>query len=203
MLENAGKARNLRRGRTRLRTVLAGASLTVALVLAGCSLDYGEQTEVEKQPENIPDTVAVGLVHRVNKGGRLQVQLEASRAESYSSSNTTVLTDAHFTEYDDKGALDTEGQADHLVYHTDTEDAEISGDVRVYSASEKADIRAQSLSWENKAKRLTATPEEKVLLRKDDGSFISGSGFLGDFRHRQLIFNGPVEGQYVWQEKKE
>ncbi len=196
MSEDPGKARKLTRA-------LAGTALAAAVTLAGCSLDYGEQTVVEKQPENIPDTVAVGLVHRVNKGGKLSVQLEAARAESFSSTNVTVLTDAHFTEYNDKGAMDTEGRADHLVFHTDTEDAEISGAVRVYSATEKANITAQSLSWENKSKRLTANPDERVVLKKDDGSFIAGSGFLGDFRHRQLVFNGPVEGQYVWEEKKE
>ena len=190
-------------GSAKLKGALAGAVVAVCLVFAGCSLDYGDQTVVEKQPENIPDTVAVGLVHRVNKGGKLSVELEASRAESFSSTNITVLSDAHFTEYDDKGAMDTEGRADHVIYHTDSEDAEISGAVQVYSAREKANIRADSLSWENKTKRLTAEPDEKVLLKKDDGSFIEGSGFLGDFRHRQLVFNGPVEGQYVWQEKKE
>ena len=190
-------------GTAKLRRALIGAVCAVSLVCAGCSLDYGDQTVIEKQPENIPDTVAVGLVHRVNKGGKVSVQLEASRAESFSSTSTTVLTDAHFTEYDDKGAMDTEGRANHVVFHTDSQDAEISGSVQVYSAREKANIRAESLSWVDKTKRLTADPDEKVLLKKDDGSFITGSGFLGDFRHRQLVFNGPVEGQYVWQEKKE
>ena len=190
-------------GKAILKRALVGLVLAVGLVGMSCSLDYGDQTVVEKQPENIPDTVAVGIVHRVNKGGKLSVQLEASRAESFSSTSTTVLSDAHFTEYDDKGAMDTEGRADHLVFHTDSENAEISGAVQVYSAREKANIRAESLSWENKTRRLTADPDEKVLLKKDDGSFITGSGFLGDFRHRQIVFNGPVEGQYVWQEKKE
>ena len=190
-------------GTAKLRRALVGAVLVLSLLCAGCSLDYGDQTVVEKQPENIPDTVAVGLVHRVNKGGKVSVQLEASRAESFSSTSTTVLTDAHFTEYDDNGAMDTEGRASHVVFHTDSQDAEISGAVQVYSAREKANIRAESLSWVDKTKRLTADPDERVLLKKDDGSFITGSGFLGDFRHRQIVFSGPVEGQYVWQEKKE
>ncbi len=30
-----------------------------------------------------------------------------------------------------------------------------------------------------------------MVLKKDDGSFITGSGFLGDFRHRQLISTVP------------
>jgi LPS export ABC transporter protein LptC len=187
------------------RAVIARLALSAVLAaaVAACSLDYGDQTEVEQQPQGIPDTVAIGLVHRVNNGGRLNVQMEASRAESYSSTNLTILSDAHFTEFDDKGALDTEGQAAHVVFHNDSQDAEISGSVRVYSATEKANILAKSLSWTDKEKRLTADPGETVVMKKDDGSYISGSGFLGDFRRRQLVFDGPVQGKYVWTEKNE
>jgi hypothetical protein len=69
-------------------------------------------------------------------------------------------------------------------------------------AAEKGAVTASSLSWENKSKRLTAPPEEQVHISKDDGSFISGSGFVGDFRTRQLVFSGPVQGSYVSEEKK-
>ena len=40
------------------------------------------------------------------------------------------------------------------------------------------------------------------MVKKDDGSFIQGTGFVGDFRTRQVTFSGPVEGTYVWEEKK-
>jgi hypothetical protein len=87
------------------------------------------------------------------------------------------------------------------VYHTDTENAEISGKVSVHSASEKGDVSADSLSWANKEKLLTAPPGERVTIHKDDGTSISGRGFVGDFRTRQVTFSGPVQGTYVWQEE--
>ncbi|MGA2477249.1 MAG: LPS export ABC transporter periplasmic protein LptC [Spirochaetia bacterium] len=179
--------------------VLAAAAL---LMVASCHLNYGQATTEETTPQGLPDTVAIGLVHKIHKDGRLSLELEAARAETFNADKTTVLTDARFVEYDAQGGKATEGQADKVVFHSDTENAEISGDVHVHSASEKGAVTASSLSWENKSKRLTAPPGEQVHISKDDGSFISGSGFVGDFRTRQLVFTGPVQGSYVSEEKK-
>ncbi len=178
--------------------IMAGA----CLALAGCSMDYRATEVAEKVAEGIPDTVAVGIVHKIYKNGHLSLILEASRAETFNAQKKTVLTGAHFEELDDKGAVATEGRAGLIVYHSDTENAEISQSVSVRSASEKAIVSADALSWENKPKRLNATPGETVVIRKDDGTFIQGTGFAGDFRTRQVTFGGPVEGKYVWQEKK-
>jgi hypothetical protein len=40
-----------------------------------------------------------------------------------------------------------------------------------------------------------------VTIRKEDGSTLTGTGFGGDFRKRQLTFGGPVQGTYVWEAK--
>ncbi len=179
----------------------AAAALAAAILVAGCSLDYKEAGTEEQAAEGTPDTVALGLLHKIHKNGRLSMELEATRAETYSTAAKTILTDAHFIEFDDKGAKATEGRAHRIVYHTDTENAEISGMVNVHSASEKGEVSAESLAWANKEKRLTAPPDERVTIRKDDGTSISGSGFVGDFRTRQVTFSGPVQGTYVWTEE--
>jgi LPS export ABC transporter protein LptC len=202
-----GRSRGARGPSTGAHRALSGAlgvaALAAACLWAGaCSLDYTQATTEEQTSHGLPDTVAVGLVHKIHKDGRLSLELEAARAETYNETKTTVLKDARFVEYDKQGGKATEGQADKVVYHTDTENAEISGDVRVHSASEKGSVSATALAWENKTKKLSAPPEEEVFIRKDDGSFISGSGFLGDFRTRELTFAGPVKGSYVWEEKK-
>jgi len=179
----------------------AAAAFTAALLVAGCSLDYKEAAAEEQAAEGIPDTVALGLVHKIHKNGRLSMELEAARAETYSAAAKTILTDAHFIEFDDKGQKATEGRAHRVVYHTDTENAEISGMVNLHSASERGEVSAESLAWANKEKRLTAPPDERVVIHKDDGTTISGRGFVGDFRTRQVTFSGPVQGIYVWTEE--
>jgi len=192
-----------RENRSRPSPIAAAAvALAAALLVAGCSLDYKEAAAEEQAAEGIPDTVALGLVHKIHRNGRLSMELEAARAETYSAAAKTILTDAHFIEFDDKGGKATEGRAHRVIYHTDTENAEISGMVSVHSASEKGEVSAESLAWANKEKRLTAPADEKVTIRKDDGTSISGRGFVGDFRTRQVTFSGPVQGIYVWTEEK-
>lgn len=199
-----------RAGKDRCRTALsrsAGAAwkllaaMGLAALVAGCSIDYGEAGSAEKEVEGVPDTVAVDIVHRVHKDGRLSLELSASRAVSYSDKNQTVLSNARFTTFDDKGAPSTDGRARTVVFHTDTENAEISGGVQVHSATEKGEVNADSLYWVNKTRKLSAPPAEQVVIRKDDGSALTGSGFSGDFSRRQLVFTGPVQGSYVWQPK--
>jgi len=165
-------------------------------------MDYRATEVAEKAGEGVPDTVAIGIVHKIFKNGHLSMVLAASQAETFNTQKKTVISDAHFEELDNKGKKVTEGQADQIVFHSDTENAEISGSVSVHSASEKARVLANSLSWENKGKRLTAAPGEIVEIKKDDGSFIHGTGFVGDFRTREVTFSGRVEGTYVWEEKK-
>ena len=179
----------------------AAAALALC-ALAACSMDYRSTEVAEKTGTGVPDTVAVGIVHKIFKNGHLSFILEASQAETFNSQKETIISNARFQELDDKGKIVTNGQAGQIVYHSDTENAEISGAVNVHSASEKAQVSADSLSWQNKEKRLSAAPGEMVTVRKDDGSFIQGTGFVGDFRTRQVTYSGPVDGTYVWEEKK-
>ena len=199
---SAGKAG--RRSRlSAARAALGAAAAGALLAAAGCSLDYRATEVEEKAGEGVPDTIAVGLVHKIHRNGHLSLVLEAARAETFNAQKRTILTDARFEERDADGATATEGKAGRIVYHTDTENAEISGSVSVRSASEKASVFAASLTWQNKDKRLSAPPAEQVVVRKEDGSFIQGLGFVGDFHARQVTFSGRVEGKYVWQEKKQ
>jgi LPS export ABC transporter protein LptC len=133
----------------------------------------------------------------VNRDGRLSLELTAARAETWNDAKETILSDARFVQFDDTGAQATEGEAKKVVFHTDTENADVTGGVRVRSETEKGTVTAENLSWDNDARTLRAPPDEVVSLRKDDGSSLSGTGFEGDFRRRELTFTGPVRGTYV------
>ncbi len=178
------------------RTARAGI-LLAALGAAACSIDSGATAGEGPSAETIPDTVAVGVVHRIHKDGRLSLELTASRAETWNDTKETILTDTRFTEFDQAGATATKGEARKVIFHSDTENADISGGVRVRSESEKGNVTAETLSWDNTTRRLSAPAQEIVTLRKDDGTSISGSGFLGDFKTRELTFSGPTRGTYV------
>jgi LPS export ABC transporter protein LptC len=178
------------------RGVARALLLLAALGTAACSIDNVTGGE-GPAAGSVPDTVAVGVVHRVHQDGHLSLELTATRAETWNDEKQTILSDTHFTEFNQDGTAATEGQARKVVFHSDTENADISGGVKVRSNVEKGDVSADSLSWDNKARRLTAPALEVVTLVKDDGTSISGTGFLGDFRSRELTFSGPVTGTYV------
>jgi LPS export ABC transporter protein LptC len=184
-----------------MRLMRRAAVLLVVIAAAGCSLDY-RAAEFEAQgTENIPDAVTTGLVYRVMKNSQLSLQLEASRAETYNERKQTELSDVRLTEYDSQGASITQGRADSVVFHSDTQDAEISGSVFVHSDVQEGDISTEGLSWKNKDKTLTADPNELVVVSKDDGSYISGRGFSGDFKKNEIRFSGPVEGAFEYENK--
>jgi LPS export ABC transporter protein LptC len=176
----------------------ASLLLLASALLAGCSLDYGAVQGEERIADTIPDTVAIEVTHKVHEDGRLALELEAGRTETWGAQKKMVLEEVRFVQYAEDSSPATSGEARRVVYHTDTENAEVSGSVRVYSQAEKAGIAAPSLSWESKPKRLTAPAGAVVRITKDDGSSISGTGFSGDFRTREVSFSGPVEGTYVW-----
>lgn len=175
--------------------------ILIALCAAGCSLDYSSaQVEVEAD-QSIPDTISVGIIYRMVKNSRPVIELKADRAETYNARKETILTAARFTEFDKEGGIATDGRAQSVVYYTETENAEISGSVYVHSAAEEGSISTDSLSWENKTRILTADPDALVVVKKDDGSYISGRGFVGDFRVKEVRFSGPVEGKYVYEKE--
>jgi LPS export ABC transporter protein LptC len=181
---------------------IAAAAALSASALSSCSLDYESARLEEQIPERLPDTVATGLVHRVVKNSRTALEVTAARAETWDAQRRTVLDDAAFVEYDRQGTRAVEGSAGRVVFHTDTEDAEISGRVHVHSAADEAGIETEALTWQSTPRRLTAPVHDRVVITKDDGSRLEGTGFVGDFRRREFVFTGPVQGTYVWTGKE-
>jgi hypothetical protein len=163
---------------------------------AGCSFDYRGATLAEELGEEIPDTVVLGFSRTVVRDGRVILRLEAGEARSFTDSSTIVLVDVHFQELDSAGGVVAEGWVSNAVFHTDTENAETSGSVRIHSAREEASLEASDLVWEKEGRVLRAL-DEPVILRKDDGSLLQGRGFEADFRNRSVRFVHGVTGTIV------
>jgi LPS export ABC transporter protein LptC len=138
----------------------------------------------------------------VVRDGRPVLVLEAEQARSYADAKRIVLREAVFRELDDDGEVLVTGRADRAVFHTDTEDAEISGNIELYSTREEASVRADELVWHKESRTLEGRDDGVVTLERDDGSRISGSGFSADFRRRTIRFAGQVEGVLEEQEEQ-
>jgi len=191
--------------RTTSRHEVVRALLALSLLLsalAGCSIDYRSAEIAQKLPENVPDTVLTDFTSTTMRGQLPYFRIQAQLAENFGKKNETILTDVQFQQFDKEGKIIAEGKANHAVYFTDTQNAELSGDLSMYSLSEHARFSADYLAWNNDDKTLTGKPDALVVIKKDSGSFLEGRGFRADTRTRSLQFSGGVQGTWVGDSSK-
>ncbi|MBN2441607.1 MAG: LPS export ABC transporter periplasmic protein LptC [Spirochaetales bacterium] len=167
------------------------------LLVVSCSLDYSSANVADDLSERIPETIFINFSQVQVKAGKITNKLEATRAESYTKKKEMVLENVQFLEYDESEEVITEGKADRAILYTETDDADMFGNIFFYSHTEKTAIYADTLFWKDKEQKLLAEPDEIVNLKKDDGSFLNGKGFSTDFRLREIIFTKSVRGSYT------
>ena len=170
------------------------AFLALALAQASCSLNYGPGAEGAEAPE-LPTATFTEYEHTIVVRGSPSFMLKAARAEVYSESKRTVLSEVTFSEFDpDTGQLVSSGTADSAVFWSETEGAELSGSVRLESKRQDAILEGEFLKWDGKGKRLEGRLDRTVVVSRSDGSRVSGAGFEADARKRSFVFRESVEG---------
>lgn len=179
-------------------TVAAG----LVASLGACSLEYEEPLATEIS-EDTPDTILFSFTHTVVQGGSPRFVVGAERAETYGERKRQYLSGVRFTELADDGSVLTDGTADSAEYDTDTEDFELSGNLRFYSAGEDAWLTADELFWDNAARVLTSEPADPVLLERGDGTVIRGRGFVAEMGRSIIRFEDGVSGTLVEDEADE
>lgn len=176
--------------------------LAVAL-LAACSLEYDESLLASEISEDIPDTILFEVTNTIVRDGSPRFIVEAQRAETFSRIDRQYLHEIRFRELDGDGAVITDGVADYAEYQTDTEDFELTGALRFYSAAEEAWLTADYLYWDSEARLLTSEPEEPVIVERADGTTIRGRGFVAEMGRSIIRFEGGVSGTLVEDEDLE
>ena len=173
------------------------ALLLSCLLVVSCSLDYGQSQLTDEISDDIPDTILTGVSHTVVRDNTVRFRISAQRVEAFAEQNRQYLYDVTFTEYDTAGEIRTEGTADLADFQTDTEDVEISGNLRFYSVPDEAWLDARYLYWDSEERQLTSRPEESVSLERSDGTSISGRGFTAEMDRSVIIFTDGVSGTIV------
>lgn len=173
------------------------------LFTTGCSLDYEEGTIAEDISENIPNLVLFDVEQTLVSKGVPTYRVSAERGETFNKRNTTILFNVLFQELDTEGEVVTEGWADHVVFHTDTDNAELTGELSFYSSEEEAQIEADYLEWNDETQTLKGRPNETVSIREKSGSNVSGTGFVGEFSEKRVEFSGASSGEYIDEDDEE
>jgi LPS export ABC transporter protein LptC len=174
--------------------------LLLPLLFFACSFDYEGARIAEEFDEEVPETIILDFSRtRIDKG-RPEFQITGSRAATYGKRMETEVEDVLFLEFDEDGEITTEGRADRIIISSDTEDAEIEGNIRFYHAEEETGIEAERLSWENE-ERVLSGPEGEVTVTRKSGSTLSGGGFRADMRRKRIEFSGGARGTWVEEEE--
>lgn len=181
----------------RLTSLSASAALASAMLLAGCSFDYRSTELDDELAEEVPNTVANGVVHTVMSGDRVTAVLRIDRVESYHERDLLILAGIHFTEFDADGLVITEAWAERAEYRSKSGDARAEGSVVVSSDRADARITATGLNWSDSERMLTGDDGAEVELERGDGSRLAGAGFEADVARRIVRYLGPVSGTWV------
>ena len=181
----------------------AAFSICISLIIAGCSLDSSSIYVTEEMSEDIPDSILYEFIHTSVKDGTPVFRLSAGTAYIYNKKEETQLLDILFQEFDRKGKIITEGRADEALFFSKSEDAEFWGNLFFYSLSEEASFQTAYLYWSDEEKRLIGRDDGEVLIQRDTGTEILGTGFEAAARTRIVTFAGPVSGTYVLEDEDE
>lgn len=149
----------------------------------------------------VPDVVLYGLAQTRVEYGKPRYTVFAEKASSYGEKKELVLENILFREYNEEGVIITEGEAEELTFFSESENAELSGEVDFYSSREEAALRGNRFYWTNEERTLRGGDETEVELLREDGSSVKGKGFEVDFSNLSLRFSESVSGVLVEEEE--
>lgn len=163
-------------------------------------MEYNDFDAEEELGDNIPDNIIENFLYTSVDDGSITFSLYSQKAENYSQKNETILEKVVFREYNLKNEITTEGTAEKGLIHTDSDDAELTGSLIIYSAENEAEITADYLYWNDAEKTLRGSSIGKVFLLKDSGTQISGIGFTGNMKTKIFNFESDVKGVYHYED---
>jgi LPS export ABC transporter protein LptC len=166
-------------------------------LLVSCRLDYGQQQLVDELDEDVPETVLTEVRHTVVRDGSPRFRILADRAETFTERKRQYLHEVEFSELSPDGTLVTSGTADYAEYQMDTEDVELTGNLRFFSEEEQAWLTAEYLYWDSDSRRLTSQSSRPVTVNRTDGTRITGRGFVAEMSRSSIYFQGGVSGMIV------
>lgn len=169
----------------------------LTLEFSSCSLKY-EDYDVDQN--KIPQLVMHHFQQTFVKKNKKKLLLKGERAERNEKQKELKLQQISFEEYDEEGQTLSNGQAKTVLVKTDSHDAILDGGVKIWNEKHKTTLETESLSWQQKEKRLVAIGRAGVSLTKKDGSQFHGQSADMDFKTNTLKLSGDVKG--VWKKQE-
>jgi len=172
-----------------------------AIVLPGCTFDYGE---LEPSERTMPDLVMENVDYVRIRSADPVARLLAERVERYDRQGLMKLKNFSFEQFSDHGEeVNAAGEAGFASYTIETGDIIMQDNVRLEVESEDIVIETNHLEWKDASKFLSSGEEEEVNVYQQNGTIITGIGLIADVRRRAWEFTNVVTGTYVLEEEEE
>jgi LPS export ABC transporter protein LptC len=184
--------------RTSYRASPSAAATLAALaglLLSGCSFDYGSLSE--ESDSTIPDLVMTDVEYVRVQDGKPVVRLQAAKISRYDKDKRMEVEFPRFAQYAADGSEGSRGGASSATVDIESGDVVLSGGVVLSVPGEDVHLETDRLDWLDKDRVLAGGDEVPLLVKRGDGSYLSGPGFRVDSRSKRWSFSGAVSGTYV------
>ena len=142
-----------------------------------------------------PDAVFRNFSRDEVEDGVVVFSAKAAKAEYFRDSGLLVVYDVTFEDRGKEGGSPkATGEADKVVYHEDTGDAEFSGFVRLYSKEEDASFETSELKYLSATQTIEGGAGSSVIVKTGSGLFLRGMGFFADIQSKAFAFRNGAQG---------
>jgi len=176
-----------------LRAGLTVSILILAFFLASCAAPTA-QDEVPAAEGN-PDVTFFSFSREEVENGIVVFTAKAVKAEYFEDQGLLVIHGVEFSDMGKDGLKQVStGEADKVVYHEDTGNAEFSGYVRIRSLAEEASFETDSLSYNSSTQTIEGPVGNQVVVKVGQDLIIRGAGLFADIRAKAFSFRNGVTG---------
>jgi LPS export ABC transporter protein LptC len=172
---------------------LGAVFLAAIFFLFSCSMPA--DTELPVPEDERPDAVFTDFSREQVVKSVVTFVAKAARAEYFKSTGTLVVYKAVFEDFGESGGpAQFSGEADKVVWHEDSGDAELSGYVRLYSRAEDASFETGSLKYHHALDTIEGAEGDTVIVRVGSKLLLRGMGFFADIGKRAFAFRQGAQG---------
>ncbi len=173
--------------------------VAILLVAPACSFDYSSVSESKSEG---PDLVMQDVDYVRVRDGKIALHMQADQIDRFEKKRLLQVQNIRFEQFSkENSSPEAVGSAGYAQFWTATSDASFAEGVRITVSSENLSVESSTLQWNNDQKKLFGPQNDQVLLKRKDGSILSGKGFSADGRSKSWTFAGPVSGVYQEESK--
>ncbi len=179
-----------------MKALLPATVLAAGLLSASCSMPDSAADLADRGEE--PDAVFIGFSREEVEDGIVTFSARAERAEYFRDKGILIVYKVVFEDMGEDGESPTAvGEADKVVYHEDTGDAEFSGFVQISSIEEDATFETTELKYFSATETIEGAFDNPVIVKVGKKLFLHGAGFFADIREKAFAFRNGVQGTLI------